>query len=147
MPASGEIKLADANVWLAIVFSDHVHHVTARDWFDGQTNGTCAFCRVTQLALLRHLTNPAIMGKFVLSQRAAWENYDKLLADPRVVYLSEPPAVEPQFRAFTESESPSHERWTDAYLAAFASVTGSELVTFDQGFKRFGLAKLAIFTK
>jgi predicted nucleic acid-binding protein len=26
MPASGGIKLADANVWLAAVFSDHVHH-------------------------------------------------------------------------------------------------------------------------
>ena len=64
MPASGEIKLADANVWLAIAFSDHVHHVTARDWFDRQTNDTCAFCRIMQLALLRHLTNPAIMGKF-----------------------------------------------------------------------------------
>ena len=87
------------------------------------------------------------MGKFESSQRAAWEHYDKLLTDPRVVYLSEQPAVEPQFRAFAQSESPSHERWTDAYLGAFASVTGAELVTFDQGFKRFGLAKLAVLTK
>lgn len=147
MPASGETKLADANVWLAIAFSDHVHHLIARDWFDRQTNGTCAFCRITQLALLRHLTNSAIMGKFVLSQRVAWENYDKLLADPRVVFISEPPAVEPQFRAFSQSESPSNERWTDAYLAAFSSAVGAELVTFDQDFKRFGLAHLAVLSK
>jgi hypothetical protein len=26
MPVSGGISLADANVWLALVFSDHVHH-------------------------------------------------------------------------------------------------------------------------
>ncbi|MSU56601.1 MAG: PIN domain-containing protein [Pedosphaera sp.] len=147
MPASGEIKLADANVWLALAFSDHVHHATARDWFDGQGNGVCAFCRITQMALLRHLTNSAIMGRFVLSQRAAWENFDKFAADPRVTFLSEPAAVAVQFRALTESESPSNERWTDAYLAAFASVTGAELVTFDQGFRKFGLTNLAVLAK
>lgn len=144
MPASGELKLVDANVWLAIAFSDHVHHVTARDWFDRQANGACAFCRITQLALLRHLTNAAIMGKFASSQRVAWENYDKLLADPRVVFLAEPTAVEAQFRMFAQSKLPSHEQWTDAYLASFASVIGAELVTFDQGFKKFGLAKLTM---
>lgn len=147
MSASGVIKLADANVWLAIAFSDHVHHVKAREWFDHQTNGTCAFCRITQMALLRHLTNSAIMGRFVLSQRVAWEDFDKLLTDPRVVFLSEPPAIEAQFRAFTQSESPSNERWTDAYLAAFASATGLQFVTFDQGFKRFGSADLLILAK
>ena len=146
MPASGVIKLADANVWLAITFSDHVHHVKAREWFDRQAGGTCAFCRITQMALLRHLTNSAIMGQFVLSQRVAWQNFDKLSADPRVVFLSEPPAIEAQFRAFTQSASPSNERWTDAYLAAFASATGTQLVTFDQGFKRFGLADLELLT-
>ena len=56
MPASGEIKLVDANAWLAFAFSDHVHHGKAKEWFDGQANDTCAFCRVTQMALLRHLT-------------------------------------------------------------------------------------------
>lgn len=147
MPAFGETKLVDANVWLAIAFSDHAHHVVARDWFDRQANGTCAFCRITQMALLRHLTNSAIMGQFVLSQRAAWQNFDRLLADPRVVFLSEPPAVEPQFRAFAQSEFSSNERWTDAYLAGFASVIGAGFVTFDQGFKRFGLNNLGVLTK
>ena len=147
MPASGVIKLADANVWLAIAFSDHVHHTKARDWFDRQSNSTCAFCRITQLALLRHLTNSNIMGKFVLSQRDAWQNFDKLLADPRIVFLPEPAAIEARFRSVTQSKSPSHERWTDAYLAAFASGAGAELVTFDQGFKKFGLANLALLTK
>ncbi len=30
MTASGEIKLADANVWLALAFSDHLHHGKAK---------------------------------------------------------------------------------------------------------------------
>ncbi len=64
MPASGVIDLADANLWLALVFSDHAHHGKAKAWFDAQPDGTCAFCRVTQMALLRHLTNSRIMGQF-----------------------------------------------------------------------------------
>ena len=62
MPASGVIKLVDANVWLAVAFSGHVHHAPAKTWFEGQNDATCAFCRVTQMALLRHLTNSKIMG-------------------------------------------------------------------------------------
>lgn len=65
MPASGVIKLADANAWLALAFSDHLHHAKAKAWFDGEFDGACAFSRVTQMALLRHLTNSKIMGAFV----------------------------------------------------------------------------------
>ena len=72
MPVSGAIKLADANVWLALAFSDHLRHPNAKAWFDGQSDGSCAFCRVTQMALLRHLTNSKIMGAFVQSQQDAW---------------------------------------------------------------------------
>jgi predicted nucleic acid-binding protein len=58
MPASGGSKLVDANAWRALVFSDHVHHGAAKAWFDAQSAESCGFCRVTQRALLRHLTNP-----------------------------------------------------------------------------------------
>jgi len=51
------------------------------------------------MALLRHLTNAKIMGSFVQSQQDAWTNYDKLASDPRVVFLSEPPALETAFRS------------------------------------------------
>jgi len=108
MPASGGIKLVDANVWLALAFSDHVHHGKAKEWFDGQANDTCAFCRVTQMALLRHLTNGKIMGAFVQSQQDAWKNLDKFMADPRIRFLPEPPALEAAFRAFTQAATPSH---------------------------------------
>ena len=145
MPVSGAIKLANANVWLALAFSDHLHHAKAKAWFDGQSDGSCAFCRVTQMALLRHLTNSKIMGAFVQSQQDAWKNYDKLAQDPRVVFLSEPPGLEMAFRNFTQATSPSHALWTDAYLASFALETQTQLVTFDQGFSRFaGLDLLAV---
>ena len=52
MPAFGRIKLADANVRLAVVFSDHLHHLQAKAWFEAQSDASCGFCRVTQMALL-----------------------------------------------------------------------------------------------
>lgn len=145
MPASGVIKLADANVWLAVAFSDHVHHASAKEWLNAQVDASCAFCRVTQMALLRHLTNSKIMGQFVQSQQEAWKNYDRLAHDPRVLFLSEPPTLDTLFHAFTQAASPSHERWTDAYLAAFAAGSQAQLVTFDQGFSRYaGLDLLVV---
>ena len=92
---------------------------------------------MTQLALLRHLTNAKIMGRFVQSQPDAWRNHDRLANDPRVVWLHEPAGLEAAFRGFTQSGSPAHERWTDAYLAAFALACAAQLVTFDRGFSRF----------
>ena len=137
MPASGVINLVDANVWLALSFSDHLHHTTAKNWFDAESDGTCAFCRVTEMALLRHLTNAKIMGKFVKSQREAWSVYDSLAQDPRVLFLLEPSSLQTGFREFSNSTSPSHANWTDAYLAAFAKTAQSQVVTFDRGFSRF----------
>ena len=145
MAASGVIKLPDANLWLALAFSDHVHHAKAKAWFDAQQEGTCAFCRVTQLALLRHLTNAKIMGGFVQSQRDAWRFYDQLAGDPRVAFLDEPPGLEAAFRSATDASLPLHALWTDAYLASIAHQIQAELVTFDQGFPRFpGLGLLVL---
>ena len=143
MPASGT-KLADANVWLALAFSDHQHHVKAREWFEKQEDDAVAFCRITQLALLRHLTNSKIMGEFVQTQQLAWATFDKFSADPRVLFLPEPPMLDKTFRLFSDSASPSHERWTDAYLATFALLTQSQIITFDSGFQRFRGLKLTV---
>jgi toxin-antitoxin system PIN domain toxin len=146
MPASGVIELPDANLWLALVFSDHLHHAKAQAWFDIQGDNSCAFSRVTQMALLRHLTNSKIMGRFVQSQQDAWTNYEKLLGDPRVIFLAEPPNLDSSFRNFAHASFPSHALWTDAYLAAFALESKARLVTFDQGFSRFAGLDLLVLS-
>jgi len=136
MKAPG-VKLVDANVWLALAFSDHKHHQRASEWLGTQEDGICAFCRVTQFSLLRHLTNSKIMDTFVQSQRQAWETYDRFMSDPRVIFRDEPLGVEVEFRNMTQSDHPLHARWADAYLAAFARLSKASLVTFDRGFKSF----------
>jgi len=137
MTVSG-IKLVDANVWLAIAVDGHAHHVAAVGWFDEQPDGTCAFCRITQMAILRHLTNPKIMGVAnVQTQLEAWRAFDALAADPRTLYLEEPAGLTSVFRTLTQVSRPAHKRWTDAYLAGFALNLGLSVVTFDADFTGF----------
>ena len=145
MPASG-INLVDANVWLALAYGGHVHHPPARIWFDAQLDQTCAFCRITQLALLRHLTNSKIMGPAVQDQQQAWIAYDHFTRDARVIFLPEPPSLEAEFRSLTQSAAPRNQQWTDAYLVAFANLSGAQLVTFDQDFRAFAGLNCAVLT-
>jgi toxin-antitoxin system PIN domain toxin len=137
MPVSG-IRLVDANVWLALVFSDHVHHQVSVLWFDKVGQGEAAFCRITQMALLRHLTNEKLMGKFTLSQKDAWKCYDSLGQDERVVFIDEPADLEDSWRQLTRSRNPRRRLWTDAYLAAFALSARLPLSTLDCGVQQFG---------
>jgi len=77
------------------------------------------------------------MGESILTQEEAWQVYSQLMTDSRVLWLPEPLGLENQFRAYTREPTPSHERWTDAYLAAFAVAVGLRLVTLDKGIHRF----------
>jgi len=142
------VNLVDANVWLAIAVDGHVHHAAAVAWFDGQAERTCAFCRITQLALLRHLTNPKIMGAAnVQTQAEAWRAFEALAADPRVVYLEEPPGLTAVFKSLTQISRPAHNRWTDAFLAAFALGSGLEVVTFDADLTGFAGLSVRLLAK
>lgn len=146
MTASG-ISLADANVWLALAVESHVHHQAAKSWFDSQPTNSSAFCRITQLALLRHLTNPKILGATnVQTQAQAWHVYEALAADPRVIYIDEPPELTAEFKKLSSNLTPSHSQWTDAFLAAFASCLGLDVVTFDRGFQRFSTLSVRLLT-
>jgi uncharacterized protein len=134
---SSEATLPDANLWLALFLSGHVHHASARRWLAKNAQATLAFCRLTQLAFLRHTTNPMIMGPNVLTQVQAWREYERLIDRDEVVFLPEPNGIEIRWRDYSRSKQPAHQTWTDAYLAAFARGHGLRVVTFDQGFAKY----------
>ena len=46
--------LLDANVFIALLVDDHVHHVAAENWFAG-ISGNFATCPITQGSLMRLL--------------------------------------------------------------------------------------------
>jgi toxin-antitoxin system PIN domain toxin len=129
--------LLDANVWLALAAEGHVHHARAKAYWENEGAPVVAFCRVTQLAFLRHLTNRTIMGDAVLTPTLAWRKRGEFLALPEVRLLSEPARLDEHLDKFCALGRTSPNLWTDAYLAAFAVSARLRLVTFDRGFSRF----------
>jgi toxin-antitoxin system PIN domain toxin len=128
------MKLVDVNVWLAAAWGRHVHHRTAKEWIDAEDD-ELAFCRVTEAAFLRLLSNPAVTREDALSRRQAWDLLLAFQADPRVRFLAEPRGLAPLWIAFSKRDDRSHLLWTDDYLAAFAQAAGLELVTLDAGLR------------
>ena len=124
----------DINVWLALTYDRHEHHVVARRWLDTvDTGGRLFFCRLTQLGLLRLLSSEPVMGRDeVMNQPAAWEAYDRWRSDDRVGFLDEPADLEAALRALTRLRHPAPKDWADSYLAAFASAARLTVVTFDR---------------
>jgi len=126
------LNFLDANVWLALLWSRHVHSEKAREWFERSHEEQFLFCRFTQLTVLRLLTTESVMGKEVRSLSQAWDLWDKVWADPRIAFLAEPETLETELRAHTRLTTRSPKIWADAYLLSFAIIAGLKLVTFDR---------------
>jgi uncharacterized protein len=136
------VHLCDSNVWLALALSGHVHHAVARAWLDAVDDpGSILFCRATQQAFLRLLTNAAVLapyGNQPLTNREAWEAYEVLVGDDRIVLRADEPAgLAPRWRTFAVRDTASPKLWMDAYLAAFAVAGAFRLVTTDAAFQQF----------
>jgi uncharacterized protein len=116
---------------------DHVHHERARCYRESESAEQVAFCRVTALALLRHLTNSHIMRHAVLTGREAWNAYERWLSPPEIVFLDEPAGIDDQLRRLCRALAIGPALWSDAYLAAFALAGGFRVVAFDADFRRF----------
>lgn len=128
------MKLLDVTVWLAAAWARHVHHIVAKRYVDAQ-DADMIFCRVTELAFLRLLTNRAVTGEDTLTRRQAWNLLLAVQADPRVKFVQEPRGLAPLWMAFSKRDDRGHLLWTNDYLAAFAQTTGAELVTLDAGLR------------
>src|SRR4051812_47085561 len=97
--------LPDINLWLALTFDSHVHHPTAKAWFDALSNDdSCCFCRLTQQGFLRLVTNPSAFGKDAVDLPTAWQKYDIFMSDPRVTFSEESAGLENDWRSFTQNK-------------------------------------------
>jgi uncharacterized protein len=129
------LNFLDANVWLALIWGRHAHSGRARAWVEGAEDGSFYFCRFTQLTVLRLLTTQAVMGRDVQTTSRAWALWDRLAADERTAFLAEPESIEAAFRYRSSLRRASPKVWADAYLLAFAAMTGLQLVTFDRALR------------
>jgi uncharacterized protein len=118
--------LLDANVLIALVVTDHVHHDAAEVWLGG-ANHPFATCPITEGSLVRLLVR---QGQSAETARAVLA---ELASDPRHEFWPD---------SLSYAEVPlagviGHRQVTDAYLAQLTRVHNGRLATFDQG-----LAKL-----
>jgi hypothetical protein len=129
--------LLDTNVWVPLVAADHVHHERALRYWQEESASSVAFCRITALAFLRHVTNAHIMQHGVLTSSEAWALLQEWLQLPEVSFLGEPVGLDEQLGQFSRELSIRPKLWTDAYLAAFAMAGNHRIVTFDGDFRKF----------
>ena len=113
--------LLDANVLIALLVEDHVHHVAAENWFVGM-RAKFATCPITQGSLMRLLIRegqPASAAREVLAGATG---------DPRHEFWSDDiPYTDVPTQGII-----GHRQVTDAYLGQLARARGSRLATFDQ---------------
>jgi uncharacterized protein len=127
--------LLDSSVWLPLSAPDHAHYARARRYWDHEAAAELVFCRITALALLRHLTNPRILGQAALDGDGAWRALQTWLALPQITLLGEPAGLDELLGQWGGQLNLRGGKWTDAYLAAFAAASGCRLVAFDGDFK------------
>jgi toxin-antitoxin system PIN domain toxin len=136
------VWLCDNNVWLALALSGHAHHTAARDWFETVAEpDTVLFCRATQQAFLRLLTNAAVLAPYgnpPLTNQQAWSAYEALLTDERIAFRGpEPVGLDLHWKKLAVRDTASPKLWMDTYLAAFALAGGYGMVTTDIAFRQF----------
>lgn len=142
--STSTLNFLDANVWLALSWSRHIHSETAREWFEQAAEEQFYFCRFTQLTVLRLLTMESILGPDTRTMPEAWAVWDRIREDPRISFLQEPENLEQEFRSRSRLSSRSPKLWADAYLQGFASAAGLKLVTFDQAMRSRGVDVLVL---
>ncbi len=137
--------LVDVNVLVALMHARHVHSVAAVRWLSAlDDRGTVAICRVSQMGVLRILTNPSAMKEEVKSASEFWVGWDRLIDDERFALVGEPAGLENAWRTLTTAVPKGKSAETDCYLAAFAITGGHSLVSFDRGLRRFARVDLTI---
>ncbi len=140
------MDLPDINLWIALSSQGHVHHERARNYFEGETNGKLAFCKVTALGFHRILCQREAMGDEVRTPAEAWAAYQKWRSQEEVAFIGEPGEVEKLLDTWVAQNIVTTRGWTDAFLAAVAIGLSARLVTFDKGFTRFPGLRLHLLT-
>jgi toxin-antitoxin system PIN domain toxin len=116
------IVLLDANVLIALLISNHVHHFAAEDWLGG-TNHRFATCPITQGSLTRLLVREGQTAETAVALVSSINEDSRHEFWPDDLQY-----VEVRMKGIV-----GHRQVTDAYLAQLARKHGGRLATFDEG--------------
>jgi hypothetical protein len=122
--------LLDANVLLALVDQNHVHHEPAQRWFSRKSNAGWHTCPITQTAFLRILGQP----KYPWAGHTfadAIGLFHQLLDHPNHSFI-ECDADFGDVTLFQLEALQGHRQVTDVYLLGLAAKHRIRLATFDR---------------
>jgi uncharacterized protein len=123
--------LLDVNVLVARFWERHVFHQKVRNWFDMHAHEGWATCPITQLGLMRTLSNPAFDENAPRPAEAMHWIAKTLSEDPNHRFWADELAVSD---ACQESILRLHgfRQFTDAYLLGLALHRKCRFVTLDR---------------
>ena len=121
--------LLDVNVLVALFDPDHIHHDAAHDWFATYRPHGWATCPLTELSLVRVLSNP---GYWPATERTAdaLERFRQFRASGDHQFWRD--SLEITDGIFNLSYLRGHRQLTDVYLLALAVRRNGRLATFDR---------------
>jgi toxin-antitoxin system PIN domain toxin len=119
--------LLDVNVLMALLWENHEHHRTARNWFRQVTN--FATCPMAQIGFARVSSHPAL--GYSMSPDQAFGVLRGLLANTRHPFVSDDLSCSD--RILRTDLIAGANQITDHYLVAIARKHRQTLATFDEG--------------
>ncbi len=122
MTTDGVVHLLDANVLIALVAADHVHHQAVGQWWTGERRAF-ATCPITQGALIRFLVREGWSGA---EAAQVWDGIRT--AEGHSFWSADLGFDQVNMRSIL-----GHRQVTDAYLAALAGHHQGRLATLDRG--------------
>jgi toxin-antitoxin system PIN domain toxin len=125
--------LVDVNVLFALVWPRHESHAVAHNWFVTSGHRAWATNPVTQLGVLRLLTNPAVTQSTV-SAATALQVLSETVSHPGHEFWPLDRELPPGLQALA-ARLTGHRQWTDALLLQHAAGRDGVLVTLDSGVK------------
>jgi toxin-antitoxin system PIN domain toxin len=125
--------LLDVNVLLALLWPRHESHDAAHTWFTKSGHKAWATSPLTQLGVLRLLTNPAVT-QGVVSAAAALTAVDEATGHEGHEFWPLDRGMTIGLKALA-ARLQGHRQWTDAVLLWQATQRDGVLVTFDSGVK------------
>ena len=108
--------LLDVNVLTALFWPSHEHHEAAHRWFTARRSAAWATCVLTQLGLVRIVSNPAF-SRDALSPAQAIALLAENLAHPHHEFWAENLEVPGAVKS-VEPQLQGYRQLTDAYLLA-----------------------------
>ena len=130
MSARTNGQLADVNVFLALLWPRHVHHAAAQAWFAAEGHRNWATNSITQIGVLRLLTNPAITGGAVNATTALETLAEATRHANHQFWPLDRPM--PSLLDGATAGLTGYRQWTDLLLLRQAAERKGKMVTFDK---------------